>query len=121
MSIFTFYRRNGLEQERYKAVYPKPKFFQSLYTAAELISATEKLENDKWITFYVKCESYPRASDRLHFQASSPGKIVIDIDKGFDGGTWSKECDIAILNSFFENIYSYIATPKSYGFTYKQW
>ena len=83
----------------------------------------EGVKINQSLTFYVECKdnSSVKYSNRLHFVPNENGSITIDIDKGSDGGTWSKNVTKAFISEFFGDIYGFLENPASNNFTYEQW
>jgi len=130
-------------QRKFHVVNPSLNLFggkkiYKYYAAPAIIAAAEKLDIGGDITFYVPCVNSKSSSpllqittsfvyraigvpqNRLHVIRNSSG-FVIDIDKGEDGGTWSKNFELNDLSKFFISIDEYIDFPKKNSFSYQQW
>ena len=91
--------------------------------AADEIIALWHQSDDPAITFYVECVGYRRRKsfNRIHLGKDTTGDVLIDIDKGGDGGTWSRSMKVDMLVDFFAHILEHSECPEQHQYAYQQW
>jgi len=88
-----------------------------------IMNEYKQLDNGQEVMFYVTCKGYIEGgpADRLHIISVENDKVLIEIDKGSDAGTWTKEENKVFLELFLNDIRKYIDYPEQFGFEYEQW
>lgn len=110
-----------MKEEKYKVINPSSNIFKSSYTGKEILQLLETVTSNDSVTFYVTCLKNEMYSNRLHLSPQKNNNVLIEIDKGSDAGTWSKEVNRDFFQLFFLNIYDYTENPKNFGFIYEEW